>query len=778
MERIRAGIEAPSLHDGPFSNLVSNRPPVDNGNGMRRHGGVGAGGGGGGAGVATTPAYNSSGSYQPPPRFVVHQSVAARMAAASTMPDNPFFGEGRERARNEYDAPVMVVDDGSSGCMMPPHNSMGDVSDRMMPPPGPPAQPSPHYTAAKRRQDALDTHAQEVEKRIMFVDGGILNDEALTRQRNEVKRYAYMLVDAVGLEYVRALYVHAHARVAHVRDGSLALTGAVLVVEGTATVARIPGDWGAACILVPLQPPSATANVLAGMERMKRRAHQTRDAQGESPTFIDESLTPVAAETGAVRDVPVPTLAYNGSVMIGEGYNEQEEQVNRYAVVCNHSPQAVQMARAHAKQHQWTVHDFYRSDAYRMCVTHGALQCALVAQVACDAVGIAARETIELVYDRPGPTAPDVRVRMAKPERYAPHTYIRPAFVHDVQNDSTIPVYEVHMGTYGEYQHAAMPRPLSVSVVAMAEELSTRRGARRAAKEHEQRIVASPTSNTHHGFVIQHGGTRGFVVYAHVHAREPHEQYWLLAFGKDAAQARVQLREHLPGMTAGMVYYPVHRGYPMCGTYLGHDHDRSVDAFEMREEDRKLVFFHGQVQPHLVSHHYLPLVSNRQQTPLGQKAVRLEQTLFPTHFSAQDDMLRIVARGNMRAMYVGGLNTHTVGVAHMVLTLSPTDHIRIPMANADTVRELHELAIKFHQHARTAHGKTPEELTSEISNGTIVIAHSESRGSFDYWYELTGGAVVYDNSYVVVDRMWLVYAVRHMASHVLPVLDANITAGV
>lgn len=603
--------------------------------------------------------------------------------------------------------------------------------------------PNTHYGAEERAKEKREQRMTEIDSKIVRVDGKFLSEPAHALRLAHVLEHARDIIARIGVERVHRLYIHANANVIMARDGRWTLTGVVIIVAPDAAVSVIPADWGAACTMSIVKPgPGGAVPVdvgIANMHKIRYEPH-AHDHNRDRARYVDEGLLDMTFDNQP-SDAPWPTLAYTGAVRIIEGY-DQVEGVQYFITACNHSPHAVKHARRLASKHKLSVGQFYHSLAYRSCVAHGALQCAAMSRVLADAMNMVPKKALNIALDD------HTQVPIAVPDTYAPETYIRPVRVPYDDHSDTV-AYEVHLGTMGEYHNAVPKAPIEYP--------------------NNKHVIE------HHGYIIHDAPLGSFSVMKCFGVADLHEEVWTGARLADVRLVQAELEKGGPDMNDRrdmiLLVSDVHRGYPCTGMYDALHDDRTPNAFRLDKKVASVVGYAGHVQVWQVSPKYTPLLGPTRllsQTPYAQKVLTLQKELvcLDPHDSK---CMHFTMVGKIRALYVGGLNTHGAHAIHMVLTLCPRDYIDIPLSNTDLYREVTELALRFRADVAMKGTETSIiKQTHAISNGIMLTQQPDAVNP--YWFDLCGGAVDYHPSLQVlrVDLAWLLHAIRTFEPRLLP----------
>lgn len=639
-------------------------------------------------------------------------------------------------------------------------------------------------------QKIADDIKHEVERRIVRIDGGVLDQPRYSDRLAEIMEFARTMVRQLGVKNVIELLIHAHTKIVYNRHGRRVLDGYVLRCYGNAPAHVLSEvDFGHHSVVVELDPTSVSGKSLAERNCMKDMLFDAiggkseDDGGGSRPTILDEGQLPSIVMPKAIPlshktnndDTPlqqsgsqlmtvfpatsypsggssrkeraaddnnssVPTLSYNGDVMLLEGYASDVGNIYQI-LVQSHCTKAVQVAHDRILTLDLNISELYRSMAYDVCMTRSARSCIKIARAAAQAMGV---ELAKLV---PRPSGRDAKDPLSDTlvNACAPLTFIAALPQHDANGNAIAPSFIVHVNTFGDYDLA---RPAS------------------AGEKHSSPWELSQPSLEWRAYAVPNSGIGGCTIVRQVSPTlAPMRPYWFDARGDQCTRAASETREQLRPIPIGVLNHePLDcTGYPSYGVFDEHGEQRDPTdlahpvALVGAEQKRSChVVFRSYQQPYQNSKHYAPLVPVSHEGPLYE--------LWSRGFPQALGQVRRFVSGNTSGVlvkYSGGLSGACLTLDLALQIKSPLDYLRVPPINHIMYLGATHLALRFHAYCESR-GRTPNEvLRADVrSTGTLL---RDGAGHQAFLDNLAGGAIQcdpHDQVTWLIDTQWLRYCLK------------------
>lgn len=635
-------------------------------------------------------------------------------------------------------------------------------------------------------QQISDSANYEVERRIVRVDGGVLDQPRHAERLREVMQCAREIVRRLGVKNVIELVVHAHTKLVYNRHGRRVLDGYVLSCYGNTPAQFFSElDFGHHSVVLQLRPDSMNSGATADSARLRAVADTLLEAavgdryacNGQPAVFYDEGLLPpmlvqkplpipragvelatndgganLVFTTAPPRDPNAtatdddqsnapPTLAYNGEVMLMQGF-AQGVGTTHQLLVQNHCTKAVQILHERVHALQLNINELYRSMAYDACMTHSVRSCIKVAFAAAKAMGAEVATFGEVRTDPLG----NVHI-----EACAPLTFISAVPQCDSANRAIAPSFIVHVNTYGEYELARPMQPTPPPPIHSA--------GRSKAPLHEG------ITHDWRAYPLLDSGTGGCTIMRQIEPRlAPAQPYWLNVRSDQCAKAARETRESLRPIPMGILN---HRtlditGYPTRGVFDSEAERRDPtnlsQPVQLASGGTRAchVVFRCYQQPHQNSKHYAPLV------PASRSGVMFElwSKGYPQALGT-DRRFTASNTSDVLIKYSGGLNGASITLDLALYVQSPVDHLRVPPINRAMYMEVMQVALRFYGHCITITRTAEEVLRSNVRSKSALLRDGVGRQAF--LDVLAGGAVQcdpHDQVTLLVDTQWLMYCLN------------------
>lgn len=644
---------------------------------------------------------------------------------------------------------------------------------------------------------------REVDRRIVRVDNGVLDQPRYVERLREVMEFARALIYQLGVKNVIELLIHAHAKVVYNRHGRRALDGYVLRCYGSAPASVLSEvDFGHHSVVVALNPESVKnmdQTQLAGMAdalldaaggksgasssaralfydegllpsnithkptSASRRDESTRGSKRIPSVFVSSRDVETAAvessssssSSGSSGDVgrasSTPTLSYNGEVMFLEGFTPGEG--NTYQIlVQSHCTKSVQIMHDRVLALDLNVNELYRSMAYDTCIVHSARSCVKIARAAAQAMGLEVAASSGSSTDLSDSKDSLSRVRV---DACAPLTFIAAVPQHDASGRAVAPSFIVHVNTFGEYD---LVRPVTPGTPPPS--------AQRASATDAAKRKAARLSSNWRAFPVLNSSIGGCTIMRQVGPPvAPMRPYWLDASVEQCTRAARETREQLRAIPASVLNYEPYdiTGYPTRGVYDEQaelrdptDLAQSVTLVGVGKTRPCIVVYHSYQQPFQNSKHYAPLVPVSQDGPLYE----LWSKGYP---QGPGQPRRFVAANTSDALikYSGGLHGACITLDLALQIKSSLDYLRVPPVNRAMYLEVMQLALQFYGLC-VAQGRSASEVVrSDVRSMSVLLREGPGRQPF--LDNLAGGAVQCDprdQVTLLIDTQWLTHCLK------------------
>lgn len=722
------------------------------------------------------------------------RSMMARNIGGEEFSDEHFGDEVGYQRRSASSAPEMS--DSISG-------TSASMTERFV------GKAAPIQVIARSITDNLE---RDIDARIVRLDEGVLDQPQFAEQLRDILQAARQLIREIGVSKVVELIIHAHSRMVYNRYGHRVLDGYVLQCTSDANARPLCEiDFGQHCVVVPLQNSSvrsvdenntkslATNILLAGADLKSFNQTSKVQRQFYDESYLDDAyfsfdkyvkkdlktpkrpksggtqkvtdISDVAKKVGNEKPKNHPTVAYNGEMMVMQGFEPGVGPV--YDILTqNHSVDATRILQKKLREQSWTVAHCYRSSAYDACMTHGARSCI---QLACSVANTLSARVVTCASQK-SKTDDDQpnNYRRAHVKAFAPLTFITPIFTHDDDGNALTPTFLIHVNTYGEFDLArAISQEMYSSTHGRLIKMSnTRSRYDREEESGHEAIHSLAEAMDCRGFALLNSAIGNCVVMRQVEPRASMVYpYWLTASSRDLEIAAHETMQNMRSIHPSTFDHPSvdNNGYPSRGVFDAQMEERNPTVFsgpvKLNDQQARACYLvsRGYLQPHQFSRHYISLASPLTSGPLFS----LWSKAFP---QAPGVMRRFAADTpcDVLIKYCGGLNGSCVNLELLPIIRSKEDYVRIPPANIKFYGDVMHMALCFYQYCKHVGKDAREVFTQDVLERTSFLAENSNVRSDQMWSVLTGGAVAVDERdapVLWVDMAWMRFCLPLMANN-------------